>query len=211
MSTSIFTPTKNTWLHRAVPLELHGSDVDAYFGTLAAGADVYRMLVQWDISDLAGQVVMGATLRFNILSHGDNNVNNYYIYRMTRDYTESEACWTNYAAAAAWTTPGGDFTATGAVTVAIPHVDGILTIPSAATLVALVQDAITTRAGIFSIMLRRVTEAASDVWLQVASNDETNDQPILEVTTLGNPKTRPYNLRPCIYRPRRMRSSGYSQ
>ncbi|HKP94528.1 MAG TPA: DNRLRE domain-containing protein [Fibrobacteria bacterium] len=99
-----------------------------------------RTLLKWDVSAVpAGKTVTAASLTFNVT---DVSTQNYQVYQLKRNWTESGASWNSYASGSAWQTAGADG-ADDRATVSLGTVSGntagTLTVALNASGIALVQ------------------------------------------------------------------------
>lgn len=98
-------------------------------------------LIRFDLKHLIGHTILSATLRFKHVS-GDY-AQDIYLYRVTKDWTETGATWLQYNGLNSWTSQGGDYTSPATI---VTWGGGDLTFDA----VDLVQDALDNRDGILN-------------------------------------------------------------
>ncbi len=188
MSTLTLQPTVpdnlDNMLSRENPNTNYGTN-----NTLQAGTDntllgdtVTRFLVGFDVSSIqSGSVINSATLTFKLTGAGARpGPTIFTASRVTREWTHSGSTWNKYDGTNNWTTPGGDYTATGAVTASVgAPVAGSTAVWTG--LEDLVSDAIENRSGLLSLIITGPEDVGYDAFLVAHSGHST-------VTAANRPK-----------------------
>lgn len=159
--------------------------------TLQAGTDntgfgdtVTRFLIGFDVSQIpSGSVITSATLTFKMTgsaSRPDPTI--FTASRVTRSWTHNGSTWNKYDGSNDWTTPGGDYTATGAVTASIgaPVSGGTAAWTGMEDLVS---DAIENRSGLLSLIITGPEDVGYDAYMAVHSGHAAtaSNRPKLEI------------------------------
>jgi hypothetical protein len=147
----------------------------------AAGTDFYRALFVFDVSSIPREAsISTATLSLTVTSGTYGGVATFSVDRLTNsDWTETGVTWNKYDGTNDWTTPGGDYTATGEVT------DDGGGGPAAISLTvtgmeSLVSDAVINRSGLLNIIIRLETVGADNSWIG-RSSEAVGNTPELAV------------------------------
>jgi hypothetical protein len=70
-------------------------------------ADIFRTLIKFDLSSIpSNATITSATLSLWVKQDISDNARNFKLYRVQRDWVESQATWLNWKTANAWTTGG---------------------------------------------------------------------------------------------------------
>jgi hypothetical protein len=81
--------------------------------------NIQRPLLSFDVTNIpASTSILSAKVMLYSVNLGQikGTTGAYALHPVTKNWTEAAACWSNYAAGQAWTTPGGDFNATADTT-----------------------------------------------------------------------------------------------
>lgn len=99
---------KDSYIVSGSPNTNYGTDTTMY-----VVADTRRSVIQFDLSGLPAGItnVTSANLTLFLTNFGSGTPY-VAVYRITRDWTETGVTWNNATASQAWTTAGGDFSAT---------------------------------------------------------------------------------------------------
>lgn len=166
MAEASFEPQRDTSMNGKFKTTNYGATSTIRLGKLYGGgtkSELYRTLLNFDVSSLAGETIQTArlvreiTLLAGVGGHGAR------VLRCTRPDTwvEAEATWDNYKSGTPWTAGGGDFDA-----VTPPEVSFSEALETGSHsifgLTAFVEDALANRSGIVSLLLRLGDESATD-------------------------------------------------
>ena len=81
---------------------------DGYLSVLNQGNNVQRSLLKFDLTGITN--VTAATLTLTVRPELPGNGSKAFAFRLTKDFTASQATWNSASAGNPWATPGGDFT-----------------------------------------------------------------------------------------------------
>jgi len=105
-----YAGTRDTNLRKDFPTENAGTAT-----TLEAdGSPDHAVLLRWDLSAISrGKTIISASITFTVVERSKST---YEFYAMKRDWSETEANWTNASAGVAWSLPGANGPADRAIT-----------------------------------------------------------------------------------------------
>ena len=81
---------------------------DGYLSVFNQGSNVQRSLLKFDLTGITN--VTAATLTLTVRPELPGNGFQAFAYRLTKDFTASQASWNSASTGNPWATPGGDFT-----------------------------------------------------------------------------------------------------
>lgn len=170
----------DTQIVDAFPTTNYGTNAEMGVGYLSKATAIYRFLLFINLNDEipAGATINSATLDLYIKTATSPGYSTRF-YRCTRtDWVEGEVTWNNYKTGNAWTSGGGDVDLFTSVTDTSPTSTGTWSID----ILTLVSDAWSSRSGLLSILVSRVTEG-SDQLTEVRSGEWSTaaQRPILTV------------------------------
>ena len=181
-TTTTHDTAQDTYLDSGAATTARGADTSMKVGFDSGTGDIYRGLLDFSVAAIdSSPVVTGALLlTCYATTHGGGAIA-VGVHRVTQAWTEATCTWNKYGAGD-WATAGGDFVATAATTVLLPTAGAPWVITS---LEDLVDDARDNRSNLFSILLKRVTEAGADGYASVYSAEQSGGRymPTLIVTT----------------------------
>ena len=172
-----------------------GGGTSLSVGVIPSGklSNVYRSLLEFDISSIAAGSTINThadtRLRLNITAH-DSGRAGQVLARCTRPgdasgWLEASVTWIVYKTSNNWTTAGGDVSATNAVSFSAPSATGAFDIgASDANFAALLQDALDSRSGIFSVRIKgpETGGIGANIWIFDSSDHGTaGNRPELKV------------------------------
>jgi len=86
----------------------YGTDAGLYIGENNGAAQLVRTLIQFDLTSLPTLYVPSTgTLSLWLYSNQSSNLRSYRMYRVIRNWVESEATWNIYSTGNNWATAGG--------------------------------------------------------------------------------------------------------
>lgn len=176
---------KGNLLSRENPSSNYGSNVVLQAGTdnTVLGDTVTRFLIAFDLSTIPTySEIESATITLKMTGAGARpDPTTFYVNRVTQAWTHAGSTWSTYNGTNAWTTAGGDYTATGQVSVSVgaPVSGGTLTIDVA----DLVEDAVQNRSGQLNLIVRGPEDVGYDAFVVVHSGHATtpSNRPKIEV------------------------------
>lgn len=174
----------DSWIENSSTAANHGGTSPLEVGFVAfKAAGITRAPLKFDLNAagiLSGAVINSAQLDLNATT-GAVSGESARVNRITQQgWVEGEVTWDDYKSATAWSSAGGDFTATDEVTWTLPTSAVAFSITGLATLA---QDAIDNQSGQLHLLLKRQTESSPDAKVLFSSGEDATeaDRPTLVV------------------------------
>lgn len=160
------TPTIDSYMNFISPDTNYGSDTQIKQGVFIAGANkqyLNRAIVNFDVSAISSQAVITQAKMQRNLSLVENTNQSVRIARCTRptEWTQSGVTWNKYDGVNNWVTGGGEYD--DVTPAAVSYVEaGQIGLHEIFGLGGFVEDALTNRAGIVSLIFRNEDEAPTE-------------------------------------------------
>lgn len=98
--------SENAYLIDSSPTTNNGNGV-VESGEHGGAAIIYRSLIQWDLSSIpSGSTIDSVTMKLYLTANSASNDRIHRVYRVRRDWVESEATWNSYSSGNSWGTAG---------------------------------------------------------------------------------------------------------
>lgn len=102
------TDGNDTMIIQENPTTNYGTETGLYIGENYGSTQLARTLIKFDLSAVPTLYISDdATFSLWHYSDQSNNTRNIALYRLKRNWVETEANWNNYASGSAWSTAGG--------------------------------------------------------------------------------------------------------
>ncbi len=159
-----------------------GDSTVLYIGLKTGKASVkYRALLYFDCSSIPSNAIVNS-VTFTTWSGALNDYSASKpctVYQARKNFT-ADANWNTYDGTTAWTVPGGDYNASPSASFTLTQGQTI----TSATLAAIVQDAVTSKAGALRLLIKADDESSTQgyaVWKSM-DNSTSGNKPKLEVS-----------------------------
>lgn len=98
----------DTYIYAPTATTNFGTDVDLYSGELTSGASRFaRILIKFDITSIPSNALTSSNIfSLWIISNSASNARDHKIFRLLRDWVESQATWNIWKTSNNWTTAG---------------------------------------------------------------------------------------------------------
>jgi hypothetical protein len=153
-ATTTVGPAQDTYLDSFNTTTNYGTSTYYWTGTSTGKVlAVYRTLLRFDLSALAGSTLSSATLSQYASTVQAANVS-FSVCRLAQAaWTETGATWSTYDGTHAWASPGGDYTTSDPACVSFtgPSTTGAFNV----TVTGLAQDALANRGGQLQMLIKR--------------------------------------------------------
>jgi hypothetical protein len=172
------TAGKDCRVSSGTPTTTSGTSTTAPLAGDAGGSGMQRMLIEFNLDDFG--IVSGDTINSFVLTcdHAATVSAGVIvdIHRVTAAWNEAEACWDNRTTGVPWSTGGGDYDPVAAASFTFT---GVASEPVVFAIAALAQDALDSRAGILSCIIKLRSEAGVGVVtnLRTSDNGTAADRP----------------------------------
>lgn len=180
MATLTINPaTADTRIIQNVP-DTNADDDELDIKTLAG--NLQRSLLRFDFSALpAGATITGATLKIYYFAYANDDPvgKTFDACELTQTgWIENEATWNSYKTGSAWTSAGGDFTATDKASATVPASAGWMSW----NVLALIQHFQSDHSEIANLIVKDSAESSNCIAAFYSSENASANKPYLEIT-----------------------------